>query len=89
MIFSKKDLKQFKRNQLDSDSVKISKTFCSVCSAIITFSQVWTMEVNAGVITLPAQDDNGYILGGVIIARINSVSMSSIQTTVPSLRAHP
>lgn len=64
MIFSKKDLKQFKRNQLDSDSVKISKTFCSVCSAIITFSQVWTMEVNAGVITLPAQDDNGYILGG-------------------------
>lgn len=62
MIFSKKDLKQLKRNQLDSDSVKVNKTFCSACSNVITFTQVWTMEVKA-VITLPTQDDSGHILG--------------------------
>lgn len=62
MIFSKQELKQFKRNQLDPDSVIVNKASCLACSNVITFTQVFTMEIKAG-ITLPKQDDKGYILG--------------------------
>ncbi|MEV1955172.1 hypothetical protein ABZQ70_09490 [Pseudomonas aeruginosa] len=62
MIFSKQELRQFKRNQLDPDSVKVNKASCLACSNVISFTQVFTKEIKA-VITLPAQDDEGYILG--------------------------
>lgn len=63
MIFDKKEFKKYKRGQLDSDSVTVSKTSCPKCSTVIAFSQVWTTEIRIGVMKLPAQDDEGYVLG--------------------------